>query len=250
MREKIKPSTELGFKVILNLQRTGSITPILNNSKVWKKMINNLLNRRNKIDGLELLSKINDNIVKACFFDPQYRGLLEKINYGNTKRELRRKSLPQMSEELIIKFVHEICRTLLPSGHLFLWMDKFQLTEGFQHWIKDTELNIVDLIVWEKPRIGMGYRTRNKCEFMMVFQKSPKRVKGVWTIHNIPNVWKESVDTSEHPHAKPIELQTKLIEAISQDGDLILDPAMGSGSVLDACLNINRNFIGGDIMDK
>lgn len=206
-----------------------------------------LLNRTNKICGLQLLSKINDNTIKICFFDPQYRGLLDKINYGNNKRELRRKDLPQMTENMIIDFLKEIDRTLMPSGHLFLWIDKFQLTEGYQHWFKNTSFNSVDLIVWEKHRIGMGYRTRNKCEFLLVLQKTPKRVKGVWTIHNIPNVWKEKVDTKIHPHAKPIALQSRLIEAVSLEGDLICDPAMGSGSVFTACQQLNRNFIGADI---
>lgn len=205
------------------------------------------LNQVNKMCGLQLLSYIENGTIKACFFDPQYRGLLDKINYGNHKREVRRKALPQMPETMIMDFIKEIDRTLTPSGHLFLWIDKFQLTEGYQHWLKDTNLNIVDLIVWEKHKIGMGYRSRNKCEFLLVLQKSPKRVKGVWTIHNIPNVWKEKVDTNSHPHAKPIGLQATLIEAVSLENDLILDPAMGSGSVLTACQKVNRNFVGADI---
>jgi site-specific DNA-methyltransferase (adenine-specific) len=208
-----------------------------------------LLNKKNKIDGLKLLSLISNDVIKATFFDPQYRGLLDKINYGNHKREVRRKNLPQMSEQIIINFIKEIDRVLMPSGHLFLWIDKFQLTEGYQHWLNNTNLNIVDLIVWEKHKIGMGYRSRNKCEFLLILQKTPKRVKGIWTIHNIPNVWKEKVETKEHPHSKPIELQTRLIEAISNENDFILDPAMGSGSVLTACIQIKRNFIGGDIND-
>lgn len=51
----------------------------------------------------------------------------------------------------------------------------------------------------------------------------------------------------EKVDAKPIQLQQRLIEAISKEGDLILDPAMGSGSALTACLNTGRNFIGADI---
>ena len=77
----------------------------------------------------------------------------------------------------------------------------------------------------------------------MVLQKKPNRAKGVWTVHNIPDVMQESVDTKTHPHSKPITLQQRLIEAVSNEGDIILDPAMGSGSVLSACQNIKREFI-------
>ena len=82
---------------------------------------------------------------------------------------------------------------------------------------------------------------------MLILQKKPTKVKGIWTIHNIPDVWQEAVDTKMHPHTKPLALQQKLIEATSNNGDIILDPAMGSGSVLQACVNVGRNFIGADI---
>ncbi len=208
-----------------------------------------LINQRLKMDGLELLNKIPNNCIKATFFDPQYRGILDKMNYGNEdeNREQRRVALSQMNEKTILSFITEIDRVLMPSGHLFLWVDKFHLCEGVKEWFIKTKLSMVDLIVWEKPRIGMGYRTRNKYEFLLVIQKKLLRAKGVWTIHNIPNVIKETVKTIARPHTKPVELQQLLIKAISNEQDLILDPAMGSGSVFTACQNSNRNFLGGDI---
>lgn len=213
------------------------------------RILNTMLNRRLKIDGLELLSQIPDETINACFFDPQYRGILDKMNYGNEgkSREKRRVSLNQMTEETIMNFIKGIDRVLKPSSHFFLWIDKFHLCQGVQNWFINTNLSTVDLLVWEKPNIGMGYRTRNKCEFLMILQKKPNRVKDVWTVHNIPNVIEEKINSKEHPHSKPVGIQTRLIEAISKEGDIILDPAMGSGSVFTACQNINRNFIGGDI---
>ena len=51
----------------------------------------------------------------------------------------------------------------------------------------------------------------------------------------------------KHPHQKPLELQKILIEAVSSPGDIILDPAAGSYSVLEACLLSQRTFLGCDI---
>ena len=102
-------------------------------------------------------------------------------------------------------------------------------------------------MVWEKHNIGMGYRTRNKCEFLMILQKEPIKAKSTWKLHNIPNVWKEKVDTKNHPHTKPLELQKTLINCVTEEGDVVIDPAMGSGSVLQGCLDTKRIFIGCDI---
>lgn len=207
-----------------------------------------LLNYKNKIDGLVLLKSIDTESVKAAFFDPQYRGVLDKLSYGNegVGRGKARSSLQQMDLGTIIKFINEINRVLLPSGHLFLWIDKFHLCQGVLEWFMHTDLNLVDMITWDKDKIGMGYRTRRKSEYLIVFQKKPIRAKDVWKSHSIPDVWTEKV-VKTHPHSKPINLQKTLIEATSNEGDLILDPAAGGYSVFEACKIINRNFIGGDI---
>lgn len=210
----------------------------------------NLTNKRLKLDGIALMEQIPDKSVCVCFFDPQYRGVLDKQKYGNegVSRGRTRCELPQMGIDTIIKFIEGIDRVLQPSGHLFLWVDKFHLCEGINDWIINTSLQIVDMITWEKHKIGMGYRTRRKSEYLIVLQKKPIRAKGVWTVHNIPDVWSEPVKNTEHPHTKPALLQQALIKAVSKQGDIVLDPAMGSGSVMAACGETNRTFIGGDIV--
>ena len=206
------------------------------------------VNFKNKTDGVVLLSDINSCSVATAFFDPQYRGVLDKLNYGNEGkgRGKNRCELPQMSEEVIMQFIQEICRVLRPSGHLFLWVDKFHLCQSVQPWLEKTDLEIVDMITWDKGKMGMGYRSRRRSEYLIVLQKQPTRAKGCWLTHNIPDVWNEKTP-KKHPHSKPIELQARLIEATSQKDDYILDPASGGYSVFDACKKTGRNFIGGDI---
>lgn len=48
----------------------------------------------------------------------------------------------------------------------------------------------------------------------------------------------------KHPTQKPVPLLENLIKQYSNEGDTILDNAMGSGSTGVACVNTNRNFIG------
>ena len=207
------------------------------------------INYRNKIDGIRLLRSLDDATVSAAFFDPQYRGILDKLAYGNEgkNRAQTRCALPQMGTDTIRTFIVEISRVLKPSGHLFLWVDKYHLCEGVSEWLIDTDLKIVDMVVWVKPNIGMGFRTRRKSEYIIVIQKKPIRAKGVWQIHNIPDVWNEKVEKI-HPHSKPVELQKALINAVTNEGDLVLDPASGGYSVMLACKQSNRNFVGGDIV--
>ena len=206
------------------------------------------LNKQNKICGLDLLKKIKDQSVNLCFFDPQYRGVMDKMSYGNEgARQKKRAILPQMSEDIISEFCNQIDRCLVPSGHLMLWVDKYHLVEGVSQWFTTSSLETVDMLTWDKGRIGMGYRTRRKSEYLIILQKKPKRAKGVWTLHDIPDVWQEKITEKNHVHAKPIELQKKLILATTKENDLVLDPCSGGWSVLKCCNALNRNFIGADL---
>lgn len=206
-------------------------------------------NERMRMDGADLLAALPPASVTVAFFDPQYRGILDKMSYGNEgeSRSRARTQLPQMSEETITRFIALINDALISSGHLFLWIDKFHLCTGIGEWLDQTELEVVDMLTWNKGRIGMGYRTRRTSEHLIVLQRAPKRAKGVWTAHDIPDVWTEKVSRNGHTHAKPVELQAKLIEAVSNPGDVVLDPAAGSFSVMQACTAVGRRFLGCDI---
>lgn len=50
--------------------------------------------------------------------------------------------------------------------------------------------------------------------------------------------------TKMHPTQKPIALLEYLVKTYTNEGDVVLDNCMGSGSTGVACVNTNRNFIG------
>lgn len=207
-------------------------------------------NFKNKANGLDVLKSLKNESVKVVFFDPQYRGILDKMKYGNEgkNRGKERASLTQMSEETIKDFLIDIERVLKPDGYLFLWVDKFHLVEGVKPWFDELKsLECVDMITWNKQKIGMGYRTRRKSEYLVIIQKEPRHAKTTWKIHNIPDVWDEKITDKNHTHAKPIELQKTLIQATTEKGDLIGDFCAGGYSVLNACKLADRDFIGCDI---
>jgi len=56
----------------------------------------------------------------------------------------------------------------------------------------------------------------------------------------------ESATKVGHPAPFPVELPSRLIELYTYEGDLVLDPFMGSGSAAIAALRTRRHFIGFD----
>ena len=53
-----------------------------------------------------------------------------------------------------------------------------------------------------------------------------------------------------HPTQKNIETMEWLIERLTNEGDIVLDPFMGSGTTGVACQNLNRDFIGCELSDE
>lgn len=210
-------------------------------------------NAPNVMGGIGLLRSLRGNDTQAIFFDPQYRGILDKQNYGNegSSRERARAALPQMTDTAIAGFVEEIDRVLAPSGHLFMWVDKFMMGTGAHvgHLRHADSLQVVDVIHWNKIRPGMGRRARCASEYVIVAQKAPVKAKGIWNDHMLLDAWVEAADRSMHPHAKPYQLIERLIRAVTKSGDLVVDPCAGSYIVLEACRATGREFIGCDLVE-
>lgn len=208
-------------------------------------------NARNKADGIALLDSLQDRSVALAFFDPQYRSVLDKMKYGNEgARQKGRAKLPQMSPVMIARFISRIESKLQNSGHLMLWIDKFLIVSG--HWRKwlpiTTSLCEVDLIAWNKDRIGMGKRTRCVTEYLIIMQKAPKAAASIWTDHSLLDSHTEKIDRKRHPHAKPVGLLTRLISATTRARELVIDPAAGGYSVMEACERAKRPFLGCDLI--
>ena len=53
-----------------------------------------------------------------------------------------------------------------------------------------------------------------------------------------------------HPTQKPVDLLEYLIKTYTNEGELVLDFTMGSGSTGVAALNTNRKFIGIELDEK
>ena len=57
-------------------------------------------------------------------------------------------------------------------------------------------------------------------------------------------------DKNLHPATFPISLAKKVISLFTHEGELVLDPFVGSGTTLVAAQDLNRNSVGFDLQEK
>ena len=53
-----------------------------------------------------------------------------------------------------------------------------------------------------------------------------------------------------HPQALPIDLTEEMIRLFTNEGDLVIDPFMGSGTTAVVCEKLNRRWVGVEIKNK
>lgn len=73
---------------------------------------------------------------------------------------------------------------------------------------------------------------------------SGKQMRSIWYIPSTPL---EEKRAGKHPTQKPLELMRRIILSCSKEGDLILDPFLGSGTTGVIASKFNRKFIGIEI---
>lgn len=71
-----------------------------------------------------------------------------------------------------------------------------------------------------------------------------KNPSDVW---DIPNVKANHVEKTNHPCQFPIVIPQKLIKALTNEHDLVVDPFLGSGTTAIACIIEDRRFIGSEL---
>jgi DNA modification methylase len=55
---------------------------------------------------------------------------------------------------------------------------------------------------------------------------------------------------TDHPAEKPLHLIEALVKTHSNQGDIVLDPFLGSGTTAVACVKSNRRYIGMELLPK
>lgn len=103
-----------------------------------------------------------------------------------------------------------------------------------------------ETLIWarkdKKAKHTFNYELMKNGDFPSDFIKKPNtQMRSVWAI----GTPKKSEKTfGKHPTQKPLDLLERIILASTNEGDLILDPFMGSGTTGVAALKLGRKFVG------
>ncbi len=209
------------------------------------------------MDCLKGMRKIEDNSVDLVVTSPPYNlnGMRKGSYYAGKKKGkvLRYKTyddnMPYKEYEIWQRQVLMECyRVIKNTGAIF-----YNHKPRIKNFVLDNRYSLFPLpvrqeIIWYRKggvNFNGGFFLPNT-ERLYLFAKKDFKINKEYI--KLGEVWEINFDiNTDHPAPFPVELPEKCILSSTNEGDVILDPFMGSGSTALACKKLNRKFIGFEI---
>jgi len=238
-----------------------------------KEFFESLINKIIQGDCLRVMREIPDDSVDVAFADPPFN-LKKRYNSYYDKHEVEEylswceewlTEMVRITKPTGSVFVHNIPKWLIHFGS---YLNKIAI---FRHWIAwdamgsplgETLLpNHYGILYYVKSEyfkfydIRMLHKRCRNCHYILQDYGGKKSqmhrygplVSDVWTdIHRI----RHKKRRDEHPCQLPIHLLERILLMSSDEGDVIFDPFIGTGTTAIAAKRLGRRFIGVDIDPK
>lgn len=211
-------------------------------------------------DCLLTMQRIPDNFIDLVVTDPPYKiigggcTIIDKGNEPsgilNRRREKHTDWVDEvrsgkMFKENDIKFCEwlpQVYRVLKEGTHFYVMINDRNMGEMLNESQK-CGFKLVNILAWKKNNCTPNKFYMKNVEFILLFRKGSAR-----NINNMGS--KQCIEVNNiighknHPTEKPVELMRILVENSSNEGDIVLDPFMGTASTILSCIETNRRYVG------
>lgn len=218
---------------------------------------------------LETLSRIPDNSIDLVITSPPYNMNLRIRNGKYCSRQIVKEFSTKYENfddnipiEEYYKFHFKVLKELLRTSNIIFY--NIQIVTGSKRAIFKIigELSdyLKDIIIWDKgyaqPAMAQNVLNR-RTELILIFDAkdaiSRQFKKANFKRGTLDDLWlikRGKKITSSHSAVFPEELVKNIIENFSDEGDLIYDPFMGTGTTAYVAKLLNRNYLGSELTSR
>lgn len=198
-------------------------------------------------DCLEVMKDMEDNSIDLVITDPPYEISTSGAGIYKQKDKKYVKELNEMKDGFSDEILNELCR-VMKKINIYIFCSQKQIIHLLDYFVTKRGCNY-NIISWHKtnpiPACGNKYLTDT--EYVLFFRERGVKVYGsfetkrTWYSTPLNQADKKKYG---HPTVKPLSILENLVVNSSQEGEVVLDCFMGSGSTGIAALNNRRKFIG------
>ena len=202
-------------------------------------------------NAIDFMKTLEDESIDAIITDPPY-GISRDNNFTTMGRAGI--DFGEWDKDFDLTNWIKVAAPLLKKGGNIVIFNDWKNMTYITKSLEDNGFEVKDLIRWKKTNAMPRNRDRR---FITDYEVAVWAVKkgGKWTFnrlsetYEIPEIVGGITPKSEkiyggHPTQKPIYVMKWLIERLTNECELVLDPFMGSGTTGVACKELNREFIG------
>jgi len=205
-----------------------------------------------KKDAFAFLETLEKESVDLIFTDPPYWTLNKWRNVGTTTRlggnsdkDKQTGWFETIDSTELWELMLEMFRVLKKDRHAFIMCDG-QTLKWVLGYAEESGFSYYKPLVWDKVSLGMGYHFRSRHEFIVMLDKGKNRkIKDL----SLPDVITVPMLKNGYPTQKPLALINIFIQQFTEEGETVVDPFFGSGTVPLSCQDNKRIFKGSDISD-
>lgn len=207
-------------------------------------------------DSLKLMRELPNKCIDLIVTDPPYD--ISATNGGGSVNNVKKlnESLQDLTKANLTNgynfeaFNNEFIR-LMKVPNIYIWCNKIQLPKYFNFYVNKHKCKF-DILCWHKTNALPTYSNKylSDTEYCLYFRGSgkcyPNSYEDAKTYYIAPI---NHADKKEwgHPTIKPLDFTQKCIRNSSKEGDVILDPFVGSGTTIIAAEIEHRKSIGIEI---
>ena len=214
-------------------------------------------------DCLEIMKNIKDKSIDMILCDLPYNTKIKRTTWNDWDNEINLNELWQHYNRIIkdngviVLFAQGVFVANLISSNFknyrYEWIWEKEQGTGFLNAKHMPLKNHENILVFYKKKPTYNPQMRKGSPYITTkgskssnYCKTDKIVKTENKGERYPlTILKFKRDKDKlHPTQKPVSLLQYLIKTYTNEGEIILDNCMGSGSTGVACLNTNRKFIG------
>jgi len=196
-------------------------------------------------DCIAEMAKMPECSVDLALTDPPYKTITGGDSGDRPKGMLsgNRRLFEHQFDIEIADWIAPLYRVLKEDSHAYIFTNALNMTEMLVEAQK-VGFKLHNILVWEKNNCTPSQFYMKNAEYVLFLRKGKakwiRNIGSSFTVHRVPNI----IGGKLHPCEKPIPLLRMYIENSTENGDVVLDPFMGSCSAGAACAECGRRFIG------
>lgn len=212
------------------------------------------LNQVHRCDYLKALQVVPESSIDLVIADPPYRFNSKGGGFYDPDYDKRRKYNDELENLACTKFKPSqfliALKPVMKKFYGYFFCNKVLLDE-YIGFAKSNKFNF-DILVMAKTNPIPAYNNHHlsDLEYIVMVREKGTYFSKHREIDDFRKFYLTSCKKESHPAQKPLELIERFVRVSSKEGDIVLDPFMGSGTTAVACKKLKRNFIGFDISEK